>query len=172
MAGGMVAVAVAIVLPWWRLVLPDAWDGIRARAGGVPGSVAVTCTEDTAARDPQFWTLGWSCNGPFTADTGDVHIDSVRLFMHADGPPGPTVAGRVSGPGATWLWPDGEIEWVFAVSLAGGLPILAALPLRAAVGLLEPVDGWPGPRRKPRGGPPRMGNRARRRRRKRRASPG
>ncbi|WP_405428062.1 hypothetical protein [Micromonospora sp. NBC_00617] len=164
----MVSIALAVTLAWWFLVLPDAWDGVRAIGWGVPGSAAVTCEESTAARDPQFWTLGWTCAGPFTSNTGDFHLDSVRLFMHGDEPPGPTVAGRVSGPGAEWMWPDGEIEWAFAVALAIGLPILAVYPFNAAIDLLEPLNGWPKPRRKPRDGPPQMGNRARRRRRKRR----
>ena len=164
----MVSFAVAVALAWWFLVLPGAWDGVRAIIWGVPGSAVVTCKESTSAKDPQFWTLGWTCAGPFTSTVGDFRIDSVRLFMHGDESPGPTVPGRVSGPGATWMWPDGEIEWALAVALAIGLPILAVYAFRAAIDLLEPLTGWPKPRRKQRDGPPRMGNRARRRRRKRR----
>ncbi|MFF5178246.1 hypothetical protein ACFY2Q_09510 [Micromonospora sp. NPDC000316] len=166
-SGGLVACALAIVLAWWHVVLPDAWDGVRATIWGVPGSVAVACEESTAAEDPQFWTLGWSCTGPFTSDAGDLRIDSVHLFTHGDEPPGPTVAGRVSGPGATWMWPDGEIEWVFAVALAVGVPVLPGYLLFVAVTVLEPSNGWPRPRRKPRLGPAQMGNRARRRRKRR-----
>ncbi|MFU8849782.1 hypothetical protein ACNAW0_02150 [Micromonospora sp. SL1-18] len=168
-SGVLVGVAVAVVACWW-FALGGAWDGIRAVTVGVPGSVAVTCEESTAQRDPQFWTLGWSCTGPFTSSAGDVHIDSVRLFMHADERPGPNVTGRVNGPGATWMWPDGEIEWLFAAALAVGLPFAARYFLRHAVEVLEPLDGWPKPRRKRREGPPQLGNRARRRRRKRRSN--
>ncbi|MET7879523.1 hypothetical protein [Micromonospora profundi] len=166
-SGVLVSCALAIALAWWHLVLPDAWDGVRATIWGVPGSVAVVCQESTAAEDPQFWTLGWSCTGPFTSDAGELHIDSVQLFVHGDEHPGPTVAGRVSGPGAQWMWPDGEIEWVFAVALAIGLPVLAIFPLSAAVSVLKPLNGWPRPGRKPRSGPAQMGNRARRRRKRR-----
>lgn len=169
--GVCIGLAIAITLGW-LFVVRDAWDGVKAVTGGVAGSVTVTCEESTAARDPQFWTRGWTCTGPFTSNTGDVHIDSVRLFMHADEWPGPTVAGRVSGPEARWMWPDGEIEWVFALAMAIGLPFLALWFFRLAVEAIEPLDGWPKPRRKPRDGPPKMGNRARRRRRKRRPRTG
>ncbi|GAA3919475.1 hypothetical protein Aau02nite_29390 [Amorphoplanes auranticolor] len=45
--------------------------------------------------------------------------------MHSEGPPGPAVNARASGPGADWVWRDGEIEWVFALFLAGALSVTA-----------------------------------------------
>ncbi|MFU8874897.1 hypothetical protein [Micromonospora sp. SL4-19] len=160
-SGFLVCLAVTSALGWW-FTLPDAWDSVRAVAGGVTGSAAVTC-EESATK----WGRGWTCTGPFTSSTGDVYIDRVQLFMRSDQPPGPTVTGRVSRPEATWMWPDGEIGWLPAVALAVGLPILAGYLFHLAVEAIEPLGRQPNPKQKPREGPPEMGNRARHRRRRR-----
>ena len=150
----------------------DGWDGLRAEIVGVTGTVAIRqCEESNGRRDPQFWTSGWSCTGTFTANQGDLHLDHVRVFLHADSRPGPALPARMSGPSATEVWPDGEIEWLFALLLAASAPFALWLFLRWAVETVEPENGWPAPPRPksasdPTGSrQPQLGNRARRRRR-------
>jgi hypothetical protein len=144
----------------------DGADAMWALTIGTKGTVTVaSCSESASTKDPQFWTNGWECTGSF--DGGGLHLSRVRLFTHSEGPPGPTVGGRVSGPGADWVWPYGEIEWVFALILAGALPVAAWWLGRFAVDTVQPVTGWPRPAKVVRSGPPKMGDRALRRRRKR-----
>jgi hypothetical protein len=157
----LAAGAAAVLLLFAVLAGRDAVDAVRALVTGVHGTVEVRdCTLSDAAKDPRFWTSGWNCAGAFTGDDGRVRIDHAEVFLHAGDRPGPAVSGRVSGPGATWVWPDGEIEWVFALALAAGLPVPAWWCLRASIDVLEPVLGWPRP--------PRAAGRTRRRRRRRR----
>lgn len=140
----LIAAFAAFLLAAWIWTVQDAWDGSKAIIAGPPGMVDIRdCEDTTSSRDPQFWTRGWSCTGSFKADDGRFHIDSVQLFLHAAEEPGPVVHGRVSGPNATWVWTDGEIEWIAALVLALALPFLAVLILKWAVGVLEPLDGWP-----------------------------
>ena len=151
----------------------DGVDGVRALTTGVHGTVVLDqCTISDAANDPRFWTSGWDCWGAFTGDGGRLRIGHVNVFLHADHHPGPVVSGRVSGPAATWAWPDRENEWMFALALAAGLPAAAWWSLRAAIEVIEPVGGWPRKRGPASSGkeaqrPAQMGNRARRRRRRR-----
>lgn len=175
LVSGLIACFAAVYALFGVWAVHDGWDGLTAVTVGVPGTVAIRqCAESTSTRDPQFWTSGWSCTGEFIASDGSIRIDSVRLFLHGDSRPGPVVTGRVSGPGATWVWPDGEIEWLVAVLFAVSAPFAVWLVMRWAVDVFEPLGGWP-PRPRPRSGSdravarlPQMGNRARRRRRRRR----
>jgi hypothetical protein len=144
----------------------DGVDALGALTIGTTGTVTIaSCSESTSTKDPQFWTNSWNCTGPF--DGGALHLRRVRLFMHSEGQPGPAVNARASGPGADWVWPDGEIEWVFALFLAGVLPVIAWCLGKFAVDIVQPVMGWPRPAKAVRSGPPKMGDRALRRRRKR-----
>lgn len=164
-AGASVALA-ALLLFFAVLAGRDSVDAVRALTIGTKGTVTVaSCSESTSTKDPQFWTDGWDCTGPF--DGGGLHLRRVRLFMHSEGSPGPAVGARVSGPGADTAWPDGEIEWVFALILAGALPVAAWWLGRFAVAIVQPVMGWPRRAKAVRSGPPKMGDRALRRRRKR-----
>jgi hypothetical protein len=164
-AGASVALA-ALLLFFAVLAGRDGVDAMRALMFGTKGTVTIaSCSENTSSKDPRFWTDGWDCTGSF--DGGGLHLRRVRLFMHSEGSPGPAVGARVSGPGADWVWPDGEIEWVFALILAGALPVTAWWLGRFAVDIVQPVMGWPRPAKVVRSGPPKMGDRALRRRRKR-----
>lgn len=164
-AGASVALA-ALLLFFAVLAGRDGVDAMRALMIGTKGTVTIaSCSESTSTKDPQFWTDGWDCTGPF--DGGGLHLRRVRLFMHSEGSPGPAVGARVSGPDADRVWPDGEIEWVFALILAGALPVTAWRLGRFAVDIVQPVMGWPRPAKVVRSGPPKMGDRALRRRRKR-----
>jgi hypothetical protein len=146
-------------------IAEGAYDEIAAVTVGVPGTVAVQdCALSTATKDPQFWTSGWDCTGVFTATDGDLRLGHVKMFMHADDRPGPSVAARVSGPDAGWAVADGELEWVFAVPLVFLFAFFAAQALRGSIAVIEPIEGWPRPP-KTRPAVPQMGNRARRRRR-------
>lgn len=164
-AGACVALA-GVLLFFAVLAGRDGVDAMRALTTGTRGTVTIaSCSESTSTKDPQFWTNGWDCTGRF--DGGGLHLRRVKLFMHSEGRPGPAVGARVSGPGADWVWPDGEIEWVFALFLACALPVAAWWLSRFAVDIVQPVMGWPRPAKVVRSGPPKMGDRAIRRRRKR-----
>lgn len=157
--------AAALLVAGAVWVAQDADDEITAVTAGVPGTVAVRgCALSTATKDPQFWTSGWDCTGAFTATDGGLRLRQVKMFLHADDRPGPSVAARVSGPDADWAVADGEHEWVFAVLLVVLLAFFAAQALRGSIGVIEPIEGWPRPPRT-RPAVPQMGNRARRRRR-------
>jgi hypothetical protein len=146
----------------------DGWDGLRAEVGGIPGTVALRgCAENTGSREPPFLTSRWSCTGTFMADGSDLRIDRVRVFVRADGRPGPTVPARAGGASATQLWVDDRIDWIFALLLAASTPFAVWLLLRLAVSTVKPPAGWRNPPRPRRAAPhpPQVGNRARRRRR-------
>jgi hypothetical protein len=108
--------------------------------------------------------VGLGLRREFTATTSGLRLGHVKMFMHADDRPGPLVGARVSGPDAAWAEPNGDHDWVFAVLLALGFSVFAALAVRGSIEVIEPVEGWPRPR-KSRPAIPQMGNRARRRRR-------
>jgi hypothetical protein len=151
----------------------QAQTGMVTQVNRLNGTVAIRqCEEADGNRDPQFWTPGWSCTGTFTADDGgDLRIDHVRVFLHADTRPGPALSARASGPSATWVWPDSEVQWVFAFLLAATTPFTLWLFLHWAVETVRPQNGWPAPpRAKTRSGStpahrPQLGSRARKRRR-------
>lgn len=167
---GATVTLVGLLLFFAVLAGRDGIDAVRALTTGTKGTVTVvSCSESTSTKDPRFWTNGWDCTGRF--DGGGLHLPRVKLFMHSEGPPGPVVDARVSGPGAGWVWPDGEVEWAFALLLAGALPVSAWWLGRLAIDIVQPETGWPRHPKATRSGPPKMGDRARRRRRKGQATP-
>jgi hypothetical protein len=151
----------------WINTVTQGWDGLRAAAGPHGTMTVRQCQLNNGRKDPMaFVTNRWRCQGSF-AGSG-VRIASVEVDLYADEQPGPTLAGRVSGPDATTVWADRKYELPVVVVLAVGLPVALCWIARLTVDMLEPLDGWPKPQRPPRDPtrPAQMGNRARRRRRR------
>jgi hypothetical protein len=146
--GGLGVVAVS----FWVAALVQCWDVARAWTVGPTGSLTVaTCTQTHSRRDPmQLFTRRWDCDGNFTTADGE-RWGRVTTALYADERPGPTVAGRLSGPGADRMWSNSDIPDVIAVfALAVGLPFGVRWLFWTTVDQLAPVTGWPKPPKAPR----------------------
>lgn len=82
-----------------------------AESTGVPGIVHVTDCRYAAGGWDELWSDGWACEGPFDADDGTVHIDSVTVDGILDSRPDTSLAGFVDGPGAHTAAQDGAGAW-------------------------------------------------------------
>src|SRR5262249_31161484 len=134
---------------FWVAALVQCWDAARAWTVGSSGSLVIdTCQESHRRKDPVLlFTKGWDCRGTFTTADGE-RWGHVTTFVYAGERPGPTIDGRLSGPGADTMWAPNDVPDLIAlVALAIGLPFGARWLFWSAVDQVAPVTGWPKPPR-------------------------